>query len=236
MPTAGVRASTLVVHTCAIRAIHLEHDYPDPTKDDRIKNLLRGVRRSQAGDTPSQARGLTFEMMSRVRAKTNPKEHSQLVTLALCSVMRDGMLRISEAAAVRWEDITKAKDGSGRLRIPKSKNDPFGIGYVVYLSPCTMKDLQMIKRQKYGRVFRMSTRTIVRRIQAACKKANLPGGFRGHSPRVGMAQDLAANGASVVEMQLAGRWRSPVMPARYARNQSAARGAVAKLYKGMELW
>ncbi len=53
-----------------------------------------------------------------------------------------------------------------------------------------------------------------------------------HSLRVGAAQSLAAAGAGLVEMQTAGRWESPAMPARYARGQLAARGAVARLRHG----
>ena len=44
----------------------------------------------------------------------------------------------------------------------------------------------------------------------------------GHSLRVGSAQSLAAAGASVVEMQQAGRWKSPSMPGQYARKQMGA--------------
>lgn len=54
----------------------------------------------------------------------------------------------------------------------------------------------------------------------------------GQSLRVGMAQTLAAAGASVVEMQQAGRWNSPQMPAHYARGERAGRNAVARLVHG----
>ena len=63
-------------------------------------------------------------------------------------------------------------------------------------------------------------------------KAGVEGRVSGHSLRVGGAQSLAAAGASIVEMQTAGRWQSPSMPGRYARGQLAARGAVAKLRYG----
>ena len=46
------------------------------------------------------------------------------------------------------------------------------------------------------------------------------------------AQSLAAGGASLVEMQTAGRWQSPSMPGHYARGQLAARGAVARVRYG----
>ena len=45
----------------------------------------------------------------------------------------------------------------------------------------------------------------------------------------GTAQSLAAGGATLVEMQIAGRWTSPQMPGHYARGQLAAKGAVARV-------
>ena len=43
----------------------------------------------------------------------------------------------------------------------------------------------------------------------------IEGRVSGHSLRVGGAQSLAAGGASLVEMQTAGRWQSPAMPGHY---------------------
>ena len=51
----------------------------------------------------------------------------------------------------------------------------------------------------------------------------------GHSLRVGAAVSMAQRGASLVAMQQAGGWRSPDMPAHYARQAAASRGAVATL-------
>ena len=62
--------------------------------------------------------------------------------------------------------------------------------------------------------------------------AGITGRVSGHSLRVGSAQSLASAGASVVEMQQAGRWQSPSMPGMYARGQLASRGAVARLRYG----
>ena len=51
-----------------------------------------------------------------------------------------------------------------------------------------------------------------------------------------MAQDLAAEGYSLTQLMTAGRWTNPVMPARYTRNQAAARGAVAQYYRQLSLF
>lgn len=52
----------------------------------------------------------------------------------------------------------------------------------------------------------------------------------GHSCRVGMAQDLVADGADLAGVMQAGRWKSPTMPARYTARLEAKRGAVARLH------
>ena len=46
-----------------------------------------------------------------------------------------------------------------------------------------------------------------------------------------LAVSLAKAGASVVEMQIAGRWKSSQMPAHYAKAELAERGAIARFKK-----
>ena len=69
----------------------------------------------------------------------------------------------------------------------------------------------------------------VRSSPSAPRPRRVAGRVSGHSLRVGSAQSLAAAGAGLVELQEAGDWQAPTMPAHYARHQLAARGAVAKL-------
>ena len=83
-----------------------------------------------------------------------------------------------------------------------------------------------------AKVFDLSGSQIARRIQAATKTAGLGDGFRAHSPRVGMAQDLSTAGAELPELMTAGRWDSPIMPARYTEAQAAGKGAVAQYHRG----
>ena len=54
----------------------------------------------------------------------------------------------------------------------------------------------------------------------------------GHSLRIGSAVALAQVGASLVDIQVAGRWKDPGMPAHYARAQFAERGAIARFKDG----
>ena len=76
-----------------------------------------------------------------------------------------------------------------------------------------------------------SIRAIVRRRAAAVD--GIAGRIGGHSLRVGSAHELAADGASVAELQQAGGWKSPTTPGVYIRREAAARGPVARpRYKG----
>jgi len=125
-----------------------------------------------------------------------------------------------------WGDIAQAADGSGRLTVRRSKTDPAAAGSVLYLSPQAVQNLQAIRppgARAADRVFGLGGAQINRRIQAAAQAAGLRTGFSGHSARVGMAQDLAAAGATLAELMQAGRWQSSSMPALYTRSQAAGR-------------
>ena len=78
----------------------------------------------------------------------------------------------------------------------------------------------------------LGVRSIRRIITRRAADAGIVGGVSGHSLRVGAAQSLTAAGAGLVELQQAGDWKAPHMPAHYARHLSAARGAVARLRYG----
>ena len=162
-----------------------------------------------------------------------------LVDVALASVMRDGLLRVSEAAALRWGDVELAGDGSGRIRIPESKTGQEAEGVVLYLGPAAVLALLAIRPEEavidaVTPVFNLHPDTIRRRLQQAARAAGLPGwrDITGHSGRVGMAQDLSAAGFALPELMTAGRWKSPRMPARYTERQADGRGAVARYYQG----
>ena len=71
------------------------------------------------------------------------------------------------------------------------------------------------------------------RPQARGGRRRITGRIGGHSLRVGSARELAADGASLVELQQAGGWRSPTTPAVYVRRESATRGPVARRRYGV---
>ena len=244
--------ATARLYLAAIAAAHRLGGHEDPTSRPLVKATLKRLAREH-GRPRKQARGLTKEALAAVKAtgriqridkgKRRRKEtESQAamraaVDLALLEVMRDGLLRGSEASALRWGDLEFRADGSGRLHVLRSKTDQTAEGTVLYLGPAAVDSLLAIRPNEAvinpgASVFGLSARQISRRIKAATKMAGLGEGFSGHSPRVGMAQDLSAAGAELPELMTAGRWDSPTMPAKYTEAQAAGRGAVARYHRG----
>ena len=96
-----------------------------------------------------------------------------------------------------------------------------------YLDAAGITDGPLFRRiRKGGQVTadRLGADSIVRKRAAAVD--GITGRIGGHSLRVGSARELAADGASLVELQQAGGWRSPTTPAVYVRRESATRGPV----------
>ena len=236
--------STVRTHAAAIAARHRDTGRESPCKHVGVKRAIEGHSRRR-GRGEKQARPIDAEAFVNIReaalrarvgrgGSLETEEQAQArgnLDIALVAVMRDAMLRRAEAAALTWNAIEIQSDCSGRLTIERSKTDQLGEGSVAYLSPTTMETLSQIPK-KGESVFRLSASQICRRIAAAAKAAGLGFGFSGHSPRVGMAIDLARVGTDLTSLMNAGRWRSPRMPARYTRNEVAGRNAVARLYQG----
>ena len=117
--------------------------------------------------------------------------------MAVIRLMRDAMLRVSEAAGLTWQDLRTEADGTGRLLIRRSKTDPAGAGTVMFVSAETMATLGVIQNGagETARIFGLRPNQLSRRIkQGPAQAAGLGGGFSGHSPRVGMARGPGAGG------------------------------------------
>lgn len=219
----------------------------DVTKHPRVREALRAhrYRMAREGVRVRQAEALTAENMAAIRATAllprrgrggmeseETARRRGLADIALIGLMRDCMLRRSEAADARWSHITSHPDGSGRLFVGVSKTDQEGEGTLLFVSRQTMSDLAAIRPAEPGDrlVFDLHPRSIGRRIAAAARAAGQSGAYSGHSARVGMARDLARAGEELPSLMTAGRWKGPEMVARYIAHERAGRGAVARYY------
>ena len=242
----GASAATVKIARAAISAVHRDAGQPDVTAGEGVKRVVSEVVR-MAPRPHRQTAALTEDCLAAIRTtaviprigptgRRETETQAQIrggVDIALVSVMRDGMLRRSEAAAVAWADIKYLGDGSGRLTIGGSEAGPAIHRAVEYLSRDTVAALRQIRPANprgTDLVFGLSANQISRRIKAAAAAAGLVGEFSGDSPRLGMALDLAVAGCDMATAMAARRRVLPPIPAHCSRSEAAGCSPVAQYY------
>ena len=234
----GTALASIRLAASAIAAAHIAQSLENPCASAGVKAALKGIGRS-IGKPQAQAKPLTAEALGAIaqtayipRPRGRGLESAHIaerrgrIDIALCRTMSDAGLRISEAAALRWQDIAPAPDGIGGLvSVNRSKTDSDGAGELAYLTESTMIALDAIRYAAAADrlVFRLSPSAIHHRIRKAALAAGLGEGYSGHSGRVGLAVRMAAAPTSAVMRQ--GRWASPAQVARYQRGVSATAAA-----------
>ena len=157
-------------------------------------------------------------------------------------LMSDCLLRIGEVIAVNVGDFAE-----NTLTVGSSKTDQEGSGESLYICEPTRKVLKRyseragvtrgalfrhIRRGDHIQSNRLTPHSARRIIKKRAADASVEGFISGHSLRIGSAVSLAQAGATVVDMQGAGRWKSSQMPAHYAKAELAERGAIARFKDG----
>ena len=204
------------------------------------ERTLAGVRREGKGRGRGQVDGLDWQDVGQICALAeSTKTLSGLRDAAMMRLMSDCLLRVGEVVTVNVDDIKQ-----GILTLHQSKTDQAGVGETLFVGTPTLQAIERYREQggiADGTLFRrvrfhqhigkgrLSVIGARLAIKARASAAGVAGFISGHSLRVGSAISLAQAGASVVEMQVAGRWKSPQMPAHYARAELADRGAIARL-------
>ncbi len=214
-------------------------DFPLPT----TYATLAGIRRDGKARGRGQVDGMIWQDVERVciLAETDGTL-AGLRDSAMIRLMSDCLLRISEVVAVNAGDLKERT-----LSVQASKSDQEGRGESLYVCDRTRDILTKYKEMgsiQEGPMFRQIRRgghiqenrlhdhSARRIVQKRASDAGVVGFISGHSLRVGSAMSLASAGATVVDMQVAGRWKSSQMPAHYAKAELAERGAIARFKDG----
>ena len=204
---------------------------------------LAGIRRDGKDRGRGQVDGLIWQEVERVCAYAETEGTlAGLRDAAMIRLMSDCLLRISEVVAINVSDLNETT-----LTLQSSKTDQEGASETLYVCDATRQVLKKCRERANiteGAVFRhirrgdhiQSNRLIPHSARCIIKKraadAGVEGFISGHSLRVGSAVSLAQAGATVVDMQVAGRWKSSQMPAHYAKAELAERGAIARFKDG----
>ena len=246
----GLSPASAELTLSAIRWLYRQHTNLSATSPTGplSANALRAFRKTHntASRDHSPIAGVTWRDADLAAAfALRDNDLRSLRDAALIRIMSDALLRVSEAARVHIEHIDITESG-GTLFVPYSKTDSTGRGQSLYLGITTIEVMKTwahaasiqsgplfipIRRGGYLVNSSLSTRSIRSIIKHRCS-AVAKGRISSHSLRIGSAQSLAAAGASLVDMQIAGRWKSPSMPAHYASGQLAAHGAIARFRYG----
>ena len=221
----------------------LKHQSQETVNFPITQATLAGIRREGKDRGRGQVDGLIWQDVERVCIYAEAE--GTLIGLrdsAMIRLMSDCLLRISEVVAVNVGDFK-----GSTLTLRSSKTDQEGAGETLYVCDNTRELLKQYTERAVitrGAVFRhirrgdniqpqrLTSHSARRIIQKRAQAAGVEGFISGHSLRVGSAVSLAQAGATVVDMQVAGRWKSSQMPAHYAKAELAERGAIARFKDG----
>ena len=206
----------------------------DNVAGDTTKRTWSDIRREDRPLKQQRTDGLTWAEVERVCTVAESSETvAGLRDAAMISLMSDCLLRISEAVAVDVEDV-----GEEGLQIHRGDRSD-----VLYICEWTRQLIKRYRRKSgiaSGALFRrirfqnhvtedrLGVKGAREAIRRRATEAGVAGSFSGHSLRVGAAVSLAEAGATVTEVQQAGRWQGPTMPARYVREMPEERSPVER--------
>lgn len=240
----GMAPATVLMDRAGIAAVHRIRGAQDPTACEAVRQAVRFIVRRHHEKGRGQVQGVDWAGADRAAAlAADDGSVAGLRDGALIRVASDALLRVSEVAGLDIADLHVRPNGTGDITIRRSNTDQEAVGVARYLGAPTVAAVQRYLAAAgvtSGPLFRrvnkggavggpLGVRSIRRIITSRVAAAGIGGRVSGHSLRVGAAQELAAAGAGVVDLQDAGGWKSPRMPAHYARHQHAERSAVERL-------
>ena len=229
----------------AIAAVkwQLKHQLQETYNFPITQATLAGIRREGKDRGRGQVDGLIWQDVERICVYAETEGTiAGLRDAAMIRLMSDCLLRISEVVTVNVGDLKEKT-----LTLRSSKTDQEGTGESLYVCDSTRDVLEgyreragitdgavfrHIRRGDHIQPTRLHPHSARRIIKKRAVNAGVDGFISGHSLRVGSAVSLAQVGATVVDMQVAGRWRSSQMPAHYAKAELAERGAIARFKDG----
>ena len=231
MTTRNIKTSTIRRKSSSISAVHRLSNLTDPTKHSEVKLALRKLHR-QLGNRFDQAYAITLPVLKQLIAVTGD-DLQGLRDRALLLLAYDSMRRRTELVSLRVEDMEWLTEDGASVLLRKSKTDQVGSGQWVHLSTHTTKAVQdwlTAANIDSGFIMRgLKNKTVItdglgagqigRIYKGLARKANLSPQvieeISGHSMRVGGAQDLLSQGASLPQIMVKGGWVKPDTVMRY---------------------
>lgn len=227
----GIKTATVRRKVSSISAIHRLSYLEDPTKHPEVKITLRKISR-QLGTRFEQAFPVTRSILDKLLTVCG-QDLRGLRNRALLLLAYDSMCRRSELVSLRAEEMEWLSNEGVSILLRKSKTDQHGSGKWLHLSTQATKammDWLGAANIRDGFILRgvrpngeitpsLCDSRISRIYKRLAKDAGLSErivqGISGHSMRVGGAQDLLTQGASLPQIMVKGGWAKTDTVMRY---------------------
>jgi site-specific recombinase XerD len=221
------RASTIRRKCASISAIHRYGYFEDPAKHPEVKIAIRKINR-KLGTRFKQARPINKHMLDKMLLACGDDLRGirdRMILLLAYTTLR----RRSELTSMRVEDLTLCGDGQGVILLRQSKTDQTREGVLLTLdieTTIAMKhwidaagigDGYLLRGITGNRLnSAMDPGQISRLFKSIAVKSDLdPKEISGHSTRIGAAQDLLDNGASIGQIMAKVGWSKVDTVMRY---------------------
>ena len=232
-----LRCATLRRKVSSISAVHRLSDLSDPTKSSHVKIALRKIHRAK-GIPSGQAYPITRPLLDRLLGVCT-KDMRGLRDRALLLLAYDSMRRRTELVSLRVQDMEWQSESGVSILLRRSKTDQYGSGKWIHLSTettCALHDWLEASGIQDGFLLRgidakerltesLSVERVSKIFKTIAARAKLDpcvvNGISGHSMRVGGAQDLLVQGASLPQIMVKGGWVKTDTVMRYVERVRA---------------
>ncbi len=233
------KTSTLQRYLVSISQAHKLNSYAPPTQDERVRTILKGIKRTKG--TAQQAKAPVVTSTLRTLIDALPDTLVGLRDRALLLVGFAAALRRSELVSLDVEDVQFAREGLV-ITLRKSKTDQeqqgrkIGVPYGSHPVTCPVRALQEWLEQSQitsGALFRavnkhqqvqskrLTDQSVALVVKRAAQGAELDASqFSGHSLRAGLATAAAQAGVSERAIMQQTGHHSVMLVRRYIREGS----------------
>ena len=222
----SISYQTLKVYLAAIRLMHIEHGLPDPTMDQTLLLVCRGIRRHQQ-ITERKSLPITIDILkllkSYLRVSTYTVCEQRMLWLSL-TLSFYGFLRSSEYLSLIWSDI-KRTDNHLVIELHQLKTDPFRRGQSIQIYPTNSSTCPVRAFTRFadnigttlphklvfsaGSFSPLTRSRLTGTIRHLLMQAGMcPTNYASHSFRIGAATTAAAAGLPSWLIKTLGRWSS----------------------------
>jgi site-specific recombinase XerD len=247
---AGLSSSTIGRRLSAISYAHKLMKAPDPTGDEEVRAVMKGIRR-RVGIAPKQKAAATADILTALLMRT-PDTLTGKRDRALLALGFAGAFRRSELVALNVEDLREDPEGL-RVMIRRGKTDQEGKGvekpvpHGRFIRPVALirewldaagitegpvfrpvsrsgkvREAKGVSAQVGPKPPRLTTQSVADILKRYCTAAGLDASmFGAHSLRAGFVTTAAERGADLAKIMEVSGHRDPKTVMTYIRNADA---------------